>query len=327
MNKLIIAGFTLALSACGGGGGSDATGGGDTRPQSLIYAFPADQQQQVVLPSPVVLRFSSAITDPAPQHAVTVRDADDNLVDVTASLSADRRSLILTSADDFAPRSHYQVHQDSLALEKGAAPARTLSFDTRAREEGPANEVAADTFTLLRRIPDGTRLQIVDFSSFRLQFSQPLATDAIAYGDNVRLVDSDNTLVDAVVLSHGPYLTVDPVEDLSPGEQYTLELTPRRDQHPGPIPVSGRPQPAHPVHAAGHPPAGRWRQSRDGAGHPRRWLGLAADRCAGQSGADGLGSARPGYRHPGQRPVAGGTGFRAELSRHHAAAHRPWLAD
>ena len=221
----VIAAIALALTACGGGGGDSPSGYDKDASQSLIYAFPGDRQQQVPMPSPVILRFSSAITATTPENAVTVRDADDNPVNVTASLSPDRRSLILTPVEKFAPRTHYRVELADMALEKGTAPARTLSFDTRAREEGPRGEVAADTFSLLRRIPDGTQMPIMDFSSFRLQFSQPLDSDSIAYGDSVRLTDSEGALVDAVVLNHDHYLTVDPVEDLRPGQQYTLEVT------------------------------------------------------------------------------------------------------
>lgn len=228
MKRLIIASCALALAACGGSK-DDVSGryqdDWQSASQSLVYAFPANQQQQVALPSPVVLRFSSAITADSPEDAVTVRDTDDNAVSVTAALSPDRRSLILTPTEGFAPHTRYQVQLASMALEKGIAPARTLSFDTRSREEGALSDVAADSFTLLRRIPDGTLMQVMDFSSFRLQFSQPLASDSIAYGDSVRLTDNNGTLVEAVVLSHGHYLTVDPVQDLSATQQYTLELT------------------------------------------------------------------------------------------------------
>lgn len=228
MKRLIIASCSLALVACGGSK-DDVSGryqdDWQAASQSLIYSFPANQQQQVALPSPVVLRFSSAITEASPEDAVTVRDTNGNTVSVTAALSPDRRSLILTPTEGFAPHTRYQVQLASMALEKGTAPACILSFDTRSREEGARSGVAADSFTLLRRIPDGTLMQVMDFSSFRLQFSQPLASESIAYGDSVRLTDNSGALVDAVVLSHGHYLTVDPVQDLSATQQYTLELT------------------------------------------------------------------------------------------------------
>src|SRR5690606_22538703 len=69
---------------------------------------------------------------------------------------------------------------------------------------------------------------VLDFSSFRVQFSQPLDARTLVYGDTpsstVQLTGPAG-LVPAHLLASGPYVTVDPIQDLVPGEQYTLRFS------------------------------------------------------------------------------------------------------
>ena len=224
---LIISAVALGLTACGGDQATVTPGTErDAARQGLVYAYPADNQLEVPTPAPIVLRFSSAVVDTNPESFITVRDADGNEVPYTIETGiGDGQGLVLTPEERLTPRSEYTVEIDGVTLERGAAQPRMLSFTTKGLTEGPRELVASTgQFELLRKIPDGDTLPILDFSSFRLQFNQPVDRTTVSYGSSVALEGPDG-VVDAHLIVHGPYMTVDPKEDLTPGVEYTLSLS------------------------------------------------------------------------------------------------------
>ncbi|MCH8543782.1 MAG: Ig-like domain-containing protein [Alcanivorax sp.] len=230
---LIISAVALGLVACGS---DEATVGPspelEASRQGLMYAYPAHEQVEVPTPAPIVLRFSSPVMDSNPEMFITLRDAAGDEVPYSIETGiGDGQGLVLTPNERLTPRSQYSVEIDGITLEKGDAQPRTLTFTTKGLSEGPRALVTGapdgsgnfDNFELLRKIPDGTSLPILDFSSFRLQFNQPLDRTTVNYGSSVALEGPDG-VVDAHLIVHGPYMTVDPKEDLTPGVEYTLSL-------------------------------------------------------------------------------------------------------
>lgn len=192
---------------------------------SLIYSFPADGQEQVPTPSPVVLRFSSAVTDTAPDIRVRKKGGTD-LAIARIETPDSGRSMVLYPDGDLDPLTEYEVVIPAINLQKGTTEARTISFRTGALAEGAASQVGESTFRLVRTIPDNQGFDIVtDMSTFRVQFSQPLDRSSIDYGNTVKLATSAGVTVPAHVLVSGSYLTVDPKADLNPSQQYTLTVT------------------------------------------------------------------------------------------------------
>ena len=230
MKRIMLAACIVSLAACGGDKDDVATDqqqDWESRKQSLVYSFPDHEQQQVPVPSPVVLRFSSPVVDTAPD--IVVREVGGAEVDDLQLEWVDgKRGLILTPDEKLKPLTEYIVQIPAVELEKGTAPARNLRFTTRGLYEGPKSQVALDTFEVTRMIPDGENLPVMDFSSFRIQFSQPLDQSTVKYGDSadatVQLIGPGG-LVDAHLLVSGHYMTVDPKEDLTPGAGYSLNLT------------------------------------------------------------------------------------------------------
>lgn len=229
----LILGSALALAACGGG--NNATGPDpSTQAQSLTYAYPGNHQAEVAPPSPVVLRFTSDVNLAAASGAVTLHqgDAGGPSMGFTPGLSPDGKGLILTPDHDFKPHTQYTVVIQGLTLKDGTARNQNVTFTTRALQRGPKDETTEnpDTFTLARHYPNGSSDQpVMDFSTFRLEFSQPIDSSTTVYGngpdDTVKLVDSQGNLVPATLLVHGAYMTVDPKpEYLKAGEKYSLEL-------------------------------------------------------------------------------------------------------
>src|SRR5690606_21858924 len=187
---------------------------------SLVYSFPDDGQQQVPTSSPVVLRFSSpvVVTNAALMDLIELRDGEGDLVEWDRVEEADGgQSLLLYPESKLEPMTDYQLSIAKIDLEKGDAEARNLSFSTRAAYEGPKSQVAEEEFRILRTIPNGDDFEVLEFTTFRVQFSQPLERSTVIYGDGadatVQLTGPEGA-VDAHVLVSGPYLTVDPKEDL-----------------------------------------------------------------------------------------------------------------
>ncbi|MEY1661148.1 Ig-like domain-containing protein [Isoalcanivorax beigongshangi] len=230
MKRLLLAACIVSLTACGGGKDDVKSGYEDkirASGQSLVYSFPLADQVEVPTPSPVVLRFTSAVTDPA---TANVRLLDANGQPVAASMTSvdGDRGLILTPDTPLNPLAHYTIDIPELALADGKSAARSLHFTTRGLHQGPAASVGADTFDVLRRFPDGQTLPVADLSSLRLQLSQPLDRNTVKYGDaadsTISLVDANGQLVPARVLVGDSYLTIDPVNDMVGGAQYTLKI-------------------------------------------------------------------------------------------------------
>ncbi|MBZ2189164.1 Ig-like domain-containing protein [Alcanivorax sp. JB21] len=223
--SLCTLGLLMLVGGCGGDKQTTRTDWGD-RPR-LEYSFPYHGQPEVSTRAPVVLRFSHPLTDTAPEDEVQWLDADDQPVPFTATMTADGRSLVLTPSAPLRPVSDYRIELGELGSEGRTArvPDAPIDFRTRGLPVGPRDfRALPGAFEITRMIPDGEHQPVMDFSSFRLQFSQPLDRDSVSYGvgEALALLDSNDDLVPARVLIQGSYLTLDPVDDLTPGGSYTL---------------------------------------------------------------------------------------------------------
>ncbi|MTI51661.1 MAG: hypothetical protein FH757_08540 [Alcanivorax sp.] len=229
----------MLLTACGGDGGDSPVDDGGANPgesgaQALLYAYPDNGQNEISTAAPVVLRFSSAVNLGEAQNSITVYEGDAQTGTVVAvtpeSVAGEPNNVLLQPDEDLKPNQTYTVVIEDLRLRKGTAKDQTLTFTTRPLHEGPKNLVVKDdTFEVSRRMPDGSAMEpVMDFSSFRFQFTQPIDRATASYGDGntVVLRDSAGDPVDATLLIDGAYMTVDPdAEYLNAGETYTLDIT------------------------------------------------------------------------------------------------------
>ncbi|KYZ85053.1 hypothetical protein A3Q32_21010 [Alcanivorax sp. KX64203] len=229
---LVATACATVLTACGGSDGSSMPGNdaNDAQRQSLLYAYPDDGQAEVPTKAPVVLRFTSDVSLGDVEQSVTLCcDAEGGNLDYTAeTVGPDPRGVILTPAQSLSPLTDYTIAIKNLRLRNGTSADRTLRFTTRPLAEGPRSLVVKDDgFAIDRQMPNGdTNEPIMDFSSFRFQFTQPVDRASARYGDTVVLTDSSGETVEATLLINGHYMTVDPKpEYLTPGQSYTLSLT------------------------------------------------------------------------------------------------------
>ena len=215
------------LTACGGAeeGPTNHLG---AAPAEVFYSYPYDGQRRVSPASPVVLRFSHPLTGGA--DGVRLSDADGNSVALAAPEPVDGGLglLVRPAQGDLRPGTRYRLTLDGLETEAGplAFPEGALTFETRLASGGANGQRGFDTVLRLREVlPDGEDLPFMDFSTLRLRFNQMLDTDTLTYGESISLT-RDGELVPAIMLAKGDAVTLDPRQDLRPGERYTLTLGP-----------------------------------------------------------------------------------------------------
>jgi len=235
--SLILLSSATLLAACGGDGGDSpvddfGSNPGESGAQALLYAYPDNGQSEVPTKAPIALRFTSAVSLGNVDQSVTLccDEGGGDLAFTSEKVPSDPRGVLITPTERLQPQTEYTVQISSLRLNGGTAKDQTLTFKTRPLQEGPKSQVVeSEDFMVDRQFPDGTELEpVMDFSSFRFQFTQPIDRATASYGDgnSVVLRDSEGTEVEAGLLVDGAYMTVDPTNDyLTPGETYTLELS------------------------------------------------------------------------------------------------------
>ena len=297
--------LTTALAACsGGGGGSDVRSnlqdifapGASISPQqrSMVYAYPAPDQTEVIPATPIALRFSHPLgmqefpSTPAGLQALasafTLCKADaqgacvaNSRVALSAEFSKkmitapaepsgmltvdDRTTVVLLPGSRLAPvlldeKTRYRLLSNGLMLDTGdvdsagnatrgqdgqrtvavqaADVGQPLIFTTRAALEGPVNARMTNLTRFdvehLSPNPDSfllgnEGLGLFNFSTIRLQMTQPIDLKSAIYGSSVRILDAARQLVPATFLVKGNQISIDPTADLDPTQRYTLAIT------------------------------------------------------------------------------------------------------
>ena len=219
--------LSLVLSACDTGITTPSADFSSWDEASLIYSYPYDGQTEVPVNAPVALQFSHEAWPAEPGETVTFEKASGEAVAFTTRSIAAGQGLVVQPDKPLAPATTYRVRLAPMHTDKGELrmPRDGIAFTTGTRSRGAVEATRTETeFRVSRLIPDGDALPMLDFSTLRLQFTQPLDRDSLAYGENLALRDSEGRLVKAHVVHKGRYLTLDPREDLSPGSQYTLSV-------------------------------------------------------------------------------------------------------
>jgi hypothetical protein len=235
-NKMMQARLALLLAASlavAGCGGDTQTVVFPGRGAEVFYTYPDADQRGVSTHTPIVVRLSDPLTEPDSLDSSMiqlVRDADNAPIATTievASGSADR-SIVLRPLAPLASGETYRV--DVLGLSTTEGPVQfangSFSFTTALAIKGPrSGQIADNLFAVSSMFPDNNALPILDFSSLRLRFNQPLDPASIRYGETLALKDSNGLTIDATILSSNHFLTIDPVADLIAGQTYTLTLS------------------------------------------------------------------------------------------------------
>lgn len=212
---------------------------------SVEYSYPADGQINVPPVTDVVLRFTVPVEDPAVANKLVLTDKEGNRVSFDSVEFVDGgRGLVATVAGDLQSGTQYQLVFDggigsapNQILTPNAEGIEGIQFTTRPDGVGPKSLTStSDTFAITQLLPDDQNFEVMDFSSFRFLFTQPVDPDSVVYGTTVRIVDEDENLVPADVIVKHQSMTIDPCTTASPedcgspadqldsGKSYRLEL-------------------------------------------------------------------------------------------------------
>lgn len=241
-NKTLALVPAILLAACGGD--QQQINNDASSPGSVVYSFPADGQSTVSPEADIVLRFSDAITDEAPESKIQLTN-DQGPVAYTLTTTDGGKSLILSPDAPLSLGSDFNI-SFSEPLDAGSRPIGTpnavgadgIQFSTRAGFTGIQSlDSLQSGFAVTNMIPSADGFfKPMDFSSFRLTLSQPVHPDWKAMGGSIRLLDSQGSEVASDVYVDGRYLTLDPCiaetrdacgmpgDILTPGETYTLDI-------------------------------------------------------------------------------------------------------
>ncbi|WP_290523242.1 Ig-like domain-containing protein [Alcanivorax sp.] len=217
----------LAAAALAGCGGDSADVSFDTptfNARNLHYTYPLDNQEQVAPRAIVALQFSHEVTASDSNFSFTGPEGED--VPFTLASVADGKGVVLTPVDALKPASEYRVVMNGVTVlgETTTFKDGTLNFTTRAALEGPlASQRTSDTFEVASLFPDDGQFKSMDFSSFRVRTTQPIDASSAIYGDTVSLM-SNGEVVPALMLVGRTAITVDPKEDMVPGQTYELVI-------------------------------------------------------------------------------------------------------
>lgn len=235
LKALSLATAAALLAACGGEAGDEPTLE-NWQTGEVYYSFPYDGQQDLAPKTPLSIRFSHPVTVDASHFTLLecaqldgdCPDTGNNQVALQAPQSVDEGMGVMLQPDaPLQTHTHYRLVLNGIETENGAPvfPGGGLDFVTRLSSDGPvSSRMASPDLAVRNVIPDGEQLPFMDFSTLRVRFNQMLDAGTLVYGDSVTLEGSDG-LVPAALLVKGNAVTVDPLEDLTPGESYTLSFS------------------------------------------------------------------------------------------------------
>ncbi len=220
----------LLLAACGGSDQTATVPASWSQNNTLTFAYPYNGQAQIAPTAPVVLHFAQALSE---SSAAALKGhfsiSGPGNPDFTVNIVDEGRGVLLQPVGKLTENANYSVSWSQLASADGDIKPEPITFSTRPANKGPRQLVTSGggAFAVARRLPVQGNFPFMDFSSLRLQFTQPLDQKTLAYGlgKSVSLEDASGALVPARLLASGRLLTIDPVADLTAGEQYTLRLS------------------------------------------------------------------------------------------------------
>jgi hypothetical protein len=203
----------------------------DTAQPGVIFTYPADQQLDVPLGTRVVVAFSEPIDASALGSCTSSGGAfclvgPDGAVDAMPVANSDGLSIEFDGAP-LTPSTDY-----SLFVGQALCPTATnlpaqgplITFTTRGAlpRAAPPMVVAVNGGPPAQ--PDAYR-PFLDTSTLRLVFSEPLDPRSVVIGPGaIELLDASGNEVPATLLAQDVHVSLDPIDDLTAGATYTLQL-------------------------------------------------------------------------------------------------------
>ncbi len=195
----------------------------------LTFTWPRDGQRDVPANAPVVLHFSDAL-------AVSSLDGgcDTFCVEGPAGPLPGTLAVVAGNTITFAPRDgyddgqRYQVHARAALLPGATNLDADPLFSFVARQSRPIPNAPPTVVAFEDQPLDGGTLPFLDVAPLRLLLSEPVDPASVT-PSTVQLKGAGGSAVAASLVAGGQQLVVDPEQDLTSGQTYTLTLTGVKD--------------------------------------------------------------------------------------------------
>jgi hypothetical protein len=219
--------WPVVLLACGGG-----TPPLQTAEPGVVFTYPADQQLDVPLGTRIVVTFSDPVAASALGACTETSGAfclvgPGGVVDATPEVTGDGHSVQFPATTQLEAGATYQLFvRGELAPNATNLPESgpLVEFTTRAQRPRSVAPALVAVNGAPVATPEAFR-PMLETSTIRLVFSEPLDPRTAQLGAGaIELVDSGGAAVPATVIAKGIHASIDPVDDLTPGETYTVRL-------------------------------------------------------------------------------------------------------
>ncbi|AUM13410.1 Ig-like domain-containing protein [Ketobacter alkanivorans] len=243
----LTAATVLVLSGCGGGGGGDPY-----VPPSLsdgvIFTYPIDGQTDVHLGTRFYVTFSKNASQSAVDAACSVDGSGnvtgnfcligpgDAVISIAPSVSG---KIVQFETDQLQQGTRYELYVRSAVIGGGSTnlPASDPLVTFLTTQSDPVSGVAPtvtaingedpDVYSTTLPSPPDARYPMMDFSTMRVEFSEPLDEKTVQVGTSFEFVEvngaTETPVVGAMVVRK-QHISFDPDEDLTPGVTYRLRL-------------------------------------------------------------------------------------------------------
>lgn len=231
--RLLLA-MAIAVTTLTGCGGEEQTvSETDRTPGELYFSYPTANQAAVPVTAPVFMRFTRELSvdddDLTPAMLELRSDQGDVIALTDLTMTSGQRGIAARPATPLQPGTRYTLTHQGLSTSMGdiELPVGGISFTTAPARHGPLLDRTEGTgFRVARFIPAGDDLYpATDMSVLRIQLTEPVDESTLSYGDTISLLDASGETVPAQMYVQGHRITVDPENDLDPGQTYTISLT------------------------------------------------------------------------------------------------------
>ena len=199
----------------------------------VIFSYPVDGQMDIPVGSRIVVGFSEPIDEGALTQVCSEGEGGLCVIGPNGPVEGRARVAEGGGAVQFSgalvPGTTYQVWvQPSLLVAATNLSSTEPLFSFTTRSQRPRADLPPRLIAINGGPPETLGvggLPLVDFATLRILFSEPVSIPSLVYGESVSLLDSAGALVDAVMVTDGLHLSIDPVADLDPGTTHRLQLS------------------------------------------------------------------------------------------------------
>lgn len=232
------------LVACGGGSSGDPY-----QPPSLsdgvIFTYPIDGQTDVPVGTRFYVTFSKGASQSAVDAACSVSGGDvtgnfcligpgDTVVPITATVNG---KVVSFESNQLQQGTDYSLYVRSAVIGGGSTNLsstdalinfKTTQYDSISGVVPSVVAINGENPGVYAATPIATaRYPFMDFSTIRVEFSEPLDEKTVQAGSTFQFIDvtNGNTAVPGAIMARKHHVSFDPTDDLDPTHTYQLILS------------------------------------------------------------------------------------------------------